>query len=72
MNRIETWNINQRHLFDPSSKDDLKKRSTVPGFQLALESMPTLALQPAGATHAPPRQNQSLPSPLPLSHNPRS
>lgn len=25
MNRIETWNINQRHLFDPSSKDDLKK-----------------------------------------------
>ena len=24
MNRIETWNINQRHLFDPSSKDDLK------------------------------------------------
>ena len=24
MNRIETWNINQRHLFDPSSKEDLK------------------------------------------------
>ena len=24
MNRIETWNINQRHLFDASSKDDLK------------------------------------------------
>ena len=24
MNRIETWNINQRRLFEPSSKDDLK------------------------------------------------
>ena len=25
MNRLETWNLNQRHLFDPSSKEDLKK-----------------------------------------------
>ena len=25
MNRLETWNINQRHPFDPSSKEDLKK-----------------------------------------------
>ena len=24
MNRIETWNINQRRLFEPSSKDDMK------------------------------------------------
>ena len=24
MNRIETWNINQRHPFDPSNKGDLK------------------------------------------------
>ena len=24
MNRIETWNINQRRLFEPSSKEDLK------------------------------------------------
>lgn len=24
MNRIETWNINQRRLFDPSNKDDMK------------------------------------------------
>lgn len=24
MNRIETWNINQRRLFEPGSKDDMK------------------------------------------------
>lgn len=24
MNRLETWNLNQRHYFEPSSKDDLK------------------------------------------------
>jgi hypothetical protein len=24
MNRIEIWNINQRRLFEPSSKEDLK------------------------------------------------
>ena len=24
MNRIETWNINQRRLFEPSNKDDMK------------------------------------------------
>ena len=24
MNRIETWNINQRRIFEPSNKEDLK------------------------------------------------
>jgi hypothetical protein len=24
MNRLETWNINQRRIFDPSSKEDMK------------------------------------------------
>ena len=24
MNRIETWNINQRRMFEPSSKEDMK------------------------------------------------
>jgi len=24
MNRLETWNLNQRRYFEPSSKDDLK------------------------------------------------
>lgn len=24
MNRIETWNINQRRIFEPSNKEDMK------------------------------------------------
>jgi hypothetical protein len=24
VNRLETWNINQRRLFDPSNKEDMK------------------------------------------------
>ena len=24
MNKIETWNINQRRMFEPGSKDDMK------------------------------------------------